>query len=110
MAKPNVEDHENRIQRLEDAMARLAVTMEVLADREGRLDEALVSMADSVTAFRQDMALREAARDKEMAEFRAEMAALRKETDKRMQELWKETDKRISALVSAIGRMLPPAA
>ena len=101
-------DTERRLGTLEDHMAHVFTTLDVLATNQNRLDEALATLADAQIRTQEQFLetdKRFAETDKHFAETDKRFA----ETDKRFAETDKrfaETDKRISDMASAIGALI----
>ena len=73
-------DLEHRVSSLEDQMAHVVATLDVLATNQNHVDEALATLADSQTRLN--------------------------EAQIRTQEQFRDTDARIASLTSAIGQVI----
>jgi len=97
----DVADLEKRVGTLEQHMASVVATLDVLSTNQNRLDEVLETLAES--HIRTQEQFRET--DRRFAETDRRFA----ETDRRFAETdrrFAETDKRIADLVSAIGELV----
>lgn len=88
------ENLNTRVSRLEELMGRAFTAIEALAEKQGKLDDVLVTLTDAQIETEQ--------RFRETDARFHEIAAHSRETDAR----FRETDARIDKLVSAIGELI----
>jgi septal ring factor EnvC (AmiA/AmiB activator) len=84
-------DMERRMSSIEDHMAHVVTTLDILATNQNRLDEALSTLAESHIRLHE-------------AQIRTQQQMA--ETDRRISDLGAETDRRIANLTVAIGELI----